>query len=301
LWLRYDFAVPTKLHGGGTASLEAVYVDRDGTKIALKKDFDMGVYEVMHAEDFIRIGDAGFSLAGCSGEIVGDKDTLRWELGFEDPVVSLRLYPYSFLYSGSFPRTKYCAPRLLGFVTGTVFVNHRKITLFRSRVHQGHIYGTALAHTWAWANCTEFREDSEAYFEALTARVPVGGKPLRPLSLFCIGMEGRQFCSNSILKMFWWNKSHPDFDGWRGEFEKGGFRFEFSIKRDSNETVGVAYHGPNGETRYCYNNLMADIEIKVKKRRRGFWQDYKFMTARGKCAYETVSPEMNASLPMIEK
>lgn len=299
LWLRYTFAVPAPNYPSGAASLWAVYMDESGTKVALKQDYDMAVYDVVHADEFIRIGDASLSLAGASGGIVTGKATVKWELNFEDPVESLRMYPSPLFYETPFPSTKFVTPRLTGFVTGSVFVNHKKISLLRERVHQGHVFGTAYARDWAWANCIDFREDSSAYFEALSGRLAVGkGKVARPCRLFCVGMDGRRFLANSLVKILWQNRSHYDFDSWHCEFEKSGYRFECSVRRDLGRTVGLVYAGPAEELRHAYATMMADAEIKVYKRRRGVWQDYKLLTAPGKCAFETVSPERHVQVPL---
>lgn len=300
LWLRYTFAVPVPGHAAGLASLWAVYMDEGGSKVALKQDYDMAVYDVVHADEFIRIGDSSLSLAGASGGIVTGKDTVKWELDFEDPVQSLRLYPNPLFYETPFPAAKFMTPRLSGFVTGTIFVNHKKITLKRERVHQGHVFGTTPARHWAWANCIDFREDSSAYFEALSGRLAVGRKKiLRPCHLFCVGMDGKRFLANSIIKMLWQNRSHYDFDGWHCEFEKSGYRFECSVRRDPARTAGLLYAGPAEEIRHAYVTMMADAEIKVYKRRRGVWQDYKLLTSPSKCAFETVSPERHPGVAIV--
>lgn len=304
LWLRYAFTIPAPDNPGGTASLWAIYTEKNGKKITLRKDYDMRTHDVVHADQFIQIDNSNLSLAGCAGSIVSEKNTIKWELAFEDPVVSLRLYPYKILYDSSFPPSKVVSPRLLGFVTGTLYVEnknvgHKKINLFRNRIHQGHIYGSGLANQWAWANCIDFAEDTEAYFEAITAVMPWRGKVIRPLHLFCVGMEGEQFIANSLLKMVWQNLSDYDFQTWHCEFKKSGYHFDCTIRRDLETIVGVTYKGPNAETRHCYNSMLADIEIKVHKRKRGTWQDYKLLTSKGKCAFETVSPGVNPAVPIL--
>jgi hypothetical protein len=300
LWLRYSFTTPALGSPNGIASLWAIYTEKGGEKIVIRQDYDMGKHDVVHADQFIQIDNSNLSLADCVGSINNDQDSIKWELIFEDPVVSSRLYPHAFLYESSFPPSKIVSPRLLGFVTGTIYVNHKKIKLFRNRVHQGHVFGTAFAPSWTWANCIDFREDTEAYFEGLSARVPLArGKLTRPFSLFSVGMEGERFAANSLIKMAWLNKSDTDFTTWSAAFEKSGYRFECLIHRRPEDVLGLTYDGPNAEKLFCYASLLSDIEIKVFKRRRGSWQDYKLLTARGKCAFETVDTQSRPEIPLL--
>jgi hypothetical protein len=142
-------------------------------------------------------------------------------------------------------------------------VNDTKIRLNRVRVHQAHLYGSALANDWSWGSCNEFSEDSEAYFEALTARTQVGDRLTPPLTLICVGFEGKRFQSNSLRRMIWKNISQPTFDAWELSFIKSGFKFEIQIKRDPRLIAGVQYHGPNGEIRFCYN-IFISIEFRCQ-------------------------------------
>lgn len=300
LWLRYSFTTPAPGSSNGIASLWAIYTEKGGEKIAIKQDYDMGTHDVVHADQFIQIDQSNLSLADCTGGVKSAKDVIKWELTFEDPVVSSRLYPHALFYETSFPPSKMVSPRLLGFVTGTIYVNHKKIKLFRDRVHQGHVFGTAFAPSWTWANCVDFREDTEAYFEGLSANVPLGrGKLTRPLSLFAVGMAGERFAANSLIKMAWQNKSDADFTTWNATFEKSGYRFECLIRRRPEDMLGLTYDGPNAEKLFCYASLISDIEIKVLKRRRGAWQDYKLLTAYGKCAFETVDAQSQSDVAIM--
>lgn len=289
LTLRYVLATPSPGYVSGMASLWAVYEERGADPVALRRDFDMSVYDVVHADEFIRVGDAWLSLANCHGGIATPAGMIKWELAFEDPVASLRHYPHTLFYRSPFPATKFCSPRLSGFVTGSLFINHKKIHLLREKVHQNHSFGEMSPASSAWVNCISFREDSSAYVEGVSAVLPVGrGQIFRPCHLFCVGMDGRRFVANSPVKALWRNRSRHDFRNWEFEFEKSGFRFETSVRREGLPISEFVIPGTDGKPRFSLFTAFATTEIRISRRRRGAWLDYKQMTS-DRCAFETVT------------
>jgi hypothetical protein len=227
------------------------------------------------------------------------KTHFKWDLTFEDPVQSLRLYPSALFYRLAIPKTKFVEPRLSGFVTGTLYINDRKISLQRAKIHQAHIYGTGYANDWAWANCIDFNEDPSASFEALSARIPLGTHLSPYLTLACIHLDGRTYHANSVPKMLVFNKSKYNYETWKMRFRSGWHRFHVRITRDPDLIAGVAYHGPNGEERFCFNTMMSDIEVRIEKLSAHGWQLDRVLTATKKCAFETVSPQSHPAAALI--
>ena len=298
LWLSYGFTLPSLDHPGGLAVLTANYLEKGAEKICLRHEVDLITNDVVHADQFIQIGDANLSLADANGEITSPvkksgtltgKNTIKWELTFEDPVMSSRLYPHRILYKSGYPAMKFLTPRLFGFVTGTVFVNHKKIKLFRDRVMQGHFYGSGQPTDLASASCCHFREDTTAYFEGLSMDWPIG-KFKKLVSFFTIHLEGEDYSANSLLKALWQNKSEHDFDSWKASFESKGFRFDVTIRRDPNLTIPLKNVTPQA-TVHFYESPLADLDIKVFRRRRGIWQEDRLLTAKGMCSFLTASAD----------
>ncbi len=308
LFVRYSFSTSTAHNQSDKASLWAIYISNGGQKTVLKESFDLQKHEIVHTNQFISIGNSFLSLAEAVGSVHKNKECIKWELVFEDPVISARLLPYTPLYHLKLLKTKVIQPRMLGFVSGDIYINGKKFNVGRTRAHQGHLYGNSYFHHWAWVNCIDFKEDSEAYFEALSLKVPLLKVPLlkvpllkkRALTLnfFTICMDGKKYFANSLMKALFFNKSRYNNKSWEAEFACRGYKFVCQTKRDPLFTAGLRYEGPNAAVAYCYHSPLATIEITVYKRKRGQWQYYKTLSAQKKCSFETVSSQKDPVLSL---
>lgn len=299
LKLSYEFHLPSERFEGGMATLRAIYSSVDGEQIVLSQDFDMGVHDVIHADKFIQIENSTLSLADCYGGVQNGKQSIKWEIGFEDPVLSSRFYPYQFFYEDNMPPDmKFVLPRQFGFATGSLYINHKKVELFRSRVHQGHYYGPRLQPGWAFLSCLSFKEDSESFLHALSSTHQFGKRWIRPFHLFSLMMEGEMFTVNSLAKAFVLNRSYHDDKIWNFHFQKRGFRFEGCLWRDSSHIVKTECLGPEDEIYDVQTSQLANLDIKVFKRKRGSWYDYKRLTSQNRATFETFQ---KAVIPSDEK
>lgn len=289
LWLRYILCT-SSLYPEGTAYLTACFSDKAGKRLALKQQFDLQTHDVMHNSQLVSIEGSCLSLAEATGSVTENKQNIEWALLFEDPVISLRLYP-DLLYSLPFPKTKFVEPRLSGFVTGSFYVNGFKHELQRNRAYQAHVYGNALPKKWAWANCIDFEEDEEAYFEAFFIQDKFSKFPTPSLCFCCINIAGEEWISNSISKILWGNKSSLEADSWELTFSKSNYRFQAFITRHKNLSIASKMTGPDDEIRHCEHTAMAEIEIKVFRKQRGSWVLAQSLSSKNKCAFETGTGE----------
>lgn len=277
LWLQYTLSThPEK--PAGVAEVFAIFTDKAGKKIKVKESFDLEEYDIVHSHQLIAVGNSWLSLAEAIGSARENKKSIHWELRFEDPVICARLFPRESLYTLPLLKTKFVQPRMLGFVSGNIYINGFKLELHRYRVHQGHAYGSDPIRNISWANCIDFREDSEAFFEAISTKTGLGFK--LPLHLVLIGMEGGIFHTHSVKNMLWGCKSHQNGDSWEFSFTQAGHKFDGIITRDPSHTSDLG----NGH----YHSTMANVSIKVHKKERGRWKYHKLLSATGKCGFNTL-------------
>lgn len=280
LWFKYSlYTLPDK--PVGVAEILAIFTDKAGKKICVKEIFNLEEYDIVHSHQLIAVGNSWLSLAEAIGSARENKKSIHWELRFEDPVICARLFPRESLYTLPFLKTKFVQPRMLGFVSGNVYINGFKLELHRFRVHQGHAYGPAPITNISWANCIDFNEDSEAFFEALSTKTNLW--PKLPLNLVLIGMENNIFHTHSAKNMLWGCRSYPNGDSWEFCFSESGYKFDGIITREDLHTTMIDKNHTH--------STMANVSIKVHKNERGKWKYHKSLTAQHKCSFSSLCEE----------
>jgi len=265
----------------GISRVLASYVTTQGEKILVQNDYDLHLYDIVHTDPFLKIHENILTLADCMGCVEHEKNRIKWDFRFEDPVLSSR--PISKTLQ-KFSKIKFFLPRLLSFVSGDFYVNHKKHSLNRVRVTQGHMVGPRIPSPFSLAHCVDFPDDPLAYFEALCWPTP-----LKEAHFFCVGMEGQAFRADSLSQVFWRNRSVRKSDHWQLQFFSRGFRFDCQVTQEPQLKFHFPFLG-GVKPLQCQSTMMADIEIQVLKRHRGRWQEYKQLKSSKKCTWEEVSP-----------
>lgn len=284
-WARYTLLIPKS--GRATANLWGIYHEPDGESIALKRTLLLADTDIFHRERFIQMGDSFLTLASAVGGLENSDHHLRWDFTFEDPTLSSRLFPYRWMYSFPFPKTKFLEPRLTTFVSGNLHVDRRALSLEHVRAHQAHIWGTHYAKRWVWGHCDSFIGSPGTVFEGLVAQIGPGPLSLPPLPLFCLIYEGKTYWANGFMNWVT-NKSTHDLHHWQFEARDRAIKIVGRVKRRGEDIVGVEYVGPFGEKRYCHNTMMADMELDIFKKNGKTWEPTATLRSEKTTAFETV-------------
>ena len=277
LILRYSLSATTGEDHSGKAILRGFYFDETQPTMSLKSEFNLAEYDIIHADQFISIDQSFLSLADAIGEIVQEKESLKWEISFEDPVISLRPYPHRLYYHTKFYPFVSNAPRWIGFASGQFYANQIKREFKRIRIYQNHDYGLDLPSDWVRISANDFREDSEAYLEALIFHVQVGRFTI-PVKLFCLAFEGKIIKANDWFHALFVNKCEYTSLSANLEFKKSEYRFECSVSRSEKNTASYHDLSASGQKREIQLSALAQIHIKIYRREKGQWKLYKTLT-----------------------
>lgn len=276
-----DFSDP------GTSSVTACFQERGLEAVQLRQDYDLSTHDVVHADEFIHIDKSSLSLAECTGGVTVEKQTIKWELVFEDPVLSFRPCPWNFIFPPRMVPARVFVPRVIGFVSGNIYVDHRKFSFTRARVSQSHHHGSRLPDQLTRVSCLSFVEDPEAFFEGQTCVLRTQKRRFGPLTLGCMGLEGKLYPFNSLWRVLTVNRSTTNEVAWNARYRHSGYEFLCRVQ-GLEEPVMRQSRGPTGETGRIRRFLLADAEIEVRRKHRGRWQDYKLLTAPKRAFFETL-------------
>lgn len=291
VWLRYTLLAP--LNRPPEVSTWGIFFDTKNPEknLGLKSTFPLSEARIEHDFFYFAAGSSAIFDDGARGEIVQGANRMSWEFKFEEPCLSLRHYPFP-LYFGGFPKTKFLAPYVSCRVSGEFNLNNRRFALDHLPAHQGHLWGTEMAHSWVWGNCNTFEEDPDFCFEGLSASVRMAGRTTPPMTLLFFEWEGKTYRLNSPARWLT-NRSEHGLDRWHFEGVTGDLLFRGDLFARTQEMAGVRYEDPGGSERFCHNTKTADLEVQVLRKRGSDWEPVRTYHAAHSAAFEMVQPTLD--------
>ena len=292
-WVR--FTVRSRVAGGGEPVVDvwAIFFDHadPGRNDAWKATFPVRDAQFEREPFGISVGGCELGHLHSKGGLGDEGRRFEWDLRIVEPAQrAFKHFPHDRMYRLPFPKTKVLAPHLSCRYSGRVRVGEREFELESVPGHQAHHWGSAYAARWTWANCSAFKEDPDAVFEALTAKIALGPFESPYLTIFYLRAFGRDYLFNSLPRWIS-NRSDHGLEHWTLEAEQDGVLVVCRITPSSEHMVGVTYTDPAGAQRVCHNTKVADMQATVYGRRGGAWRKEASLGCEGGVAFELVQPE----------
>ncbi len=289
-WIRYTTfrpaaGVPHDAH----SALWAFAFDRDdpSSNWGAKALFPLGALRAEAQPFAIRLGSAVLSLDGCSGELVAERGTARWDLRWTS-----REPPFPFLR----PRWQALSsvanlgaqPALT--ISGTIEVNGRTHRLESAPGGQQHTWGTSHALAWNWA----FGSGPDFWVDGATSRVRSRLGRVLVGTAVGAGAAEHHFLFNGPIQVLR-NRGPISQDGWKAHARLGDRVLNVSVTARRDDLIGVTYADPQGGSRFCYHTEVADLELSLVRKQETLAQ----VTRRAGAAFEYASELPLPGLPPL--
>jgi len=232
----------------------------------------------LHQAEFDEDG-AYIEVAGCRFDLARDGQSLtgavnkpnsqsKWFLRAV-PVDArlgepLCLFPTRRMLQASFPRNKTVTPTPAARFDGELEVNGTTWVIDGWLGMQGHNWGQAHAHEYAWGQCVFTAPDGDpcAMVEAYSARLRIAGMTTPKLSGMVVRHGERTYRFDRIVNL--WNQRSETKDMcWvlkmKGKDGKALLRMETVPK----EVVCLGYTNPDDHLSYCLNSKLAKVRLQV--------------------------------------
>jgi hypothetical protein len=289
-WIRYTIESPLEGHGEPYAQLwfAAFYRDEPGKSFGINRRFAVSELIAAHDPFELRIGDAALRHDGAAGALAGGGHDVRWELGWPPAPRSHRLLP-DLVYQTSFADTQVLTPSLGVPVRGTVEVDGRRHDLDGETLAQSHLWGRRHAYAWAWGRCTSFDGHAAAALETLTVQLERRGVVLPPVTLLALYLDGARLVFTGFRDMI---LTRGRFATARYSFTAQGLhtRLEGDFTCRPDDLLLTEYTDPDGAPIWCANTEIADLSLRVFRRRLfGPWEAPLTLHATATAHFEVAS------------
>ncbi|MFH1530813.1 MAG: hypothetical protein ABIK09_08800 [Pseudomonadota bacterium] len=138
----------------------------------------------------------------------------------------------------------------------------------------GHIRGSQQAHSWVWVHCNHWDGGEDAVFEALSARVDVGGRQsgrgrpsnggvLSPPLTSLVLHQGRRSWTSSTPMDLLATRSRLDGDRWTFTARAGAALLTGAATFDGPVAL-VEYLDTDGSRLWCRNSKLSDLSLRLR-------------------------------------
>lgn len=285
-WLRYTLT--NSVTTGQEAAIWATFIHRsDASKnIAIQQRFLINQTTIASDQlELIIDKTSGITDRHIWGSVAEGDAQLSWDLKIERDGIVVQHIPTQ-LHTGNFPSTKFVAPQCGCRLSGSFNVNGRIIELNNVKGLVAHFWGTKHVATWAWANCLNFNEDPNFYFDGVSARMRLGSYFTPAMTCLFFYWEDKLYACNNLLSAFVSNKSQYDLSSWQFSAKKDDYQFSGKITSVPEKMLLWQTNEEDDNQKKVHLTFCADITIDIAKRTRSGWKKIKTMTANHACTYE---------------
>lgn len=201
------------------------------------------------------------------GRFKGEGGYAEWDLQLHRGGLGLAHFPHEWMYRAGWPRKKLLTRECHMDFRGSLRVGELRHSGVWHGMN-GHNWGSEHAHSYAYANCAQFEDGREAYFDGFSAKVALArGAWVSPwLSMASLHTGGRWHHFNSLLRAARQRVRRLDDHGWQATLSNGSHRLELEIDGATPATlpwVAVHYEHPDRSRSVVKNTKFAALRLKL--------------------------------------
>jgi Tocopherol cyclase len=271
-WFRYTIESPSQMHDGGRprAALWAAFFDRE------RPDSNVGLVREWPIDQFVCDGDGGISLklgdgflsgTQAFGRVAGEDHSIAWDLSYV-PNETTYHHVSRTLAGLTRPSSLVCSPNLDTRFTGVVTVDGREFALEDEPGCQSHTWGRKHVDDWVWVHSNAFERNPGTVFEGLAARPRRLGRKLPPIQSLFLRHRGKEYRFTRLRMSEQWQRK-LGMGYWSFEATNAWVHIEGVAQCRLRDMLQAEYTDPDGEPLYCINSEVANLKIRLFRRKRG--------------------------------
>ncbi len=265
-WLKFTIFAP---RGGQGAVAEVWAIQFHGGQghRAGKQTFPVAELRPGPGRVGLTVGDCRFEPGHSAGRMKGaDGQEFSWDVSFDRDRAPLRLYPFEWMYTAAFPKSKTLTPTSDTRYRGFVQAGDRRYEVQGWPGMQGHNWGRSHAERYAWAHCNVFEDHRgqpvDAVFEGFSGRIRVGPVLTPWLTGAALTHGGQTYAFNQPARLVR-NHAEVEYSSWDFALAHGPNRLLGSFWTTPEQMVGLAYANPAGDLSHCLNSKIAHAELRL--------------------------------------
>ncbi len=259
-WIKLTILAPQD----GPAVVETWLVLFDGETGRTFAHKDTHPFTEAHLGPVLTAGSYALDLGGGTlrGSCGGATFNLRFTVDGGDVARPLLIFPFAWMLTAPFPRSKLVTPFPSVTFDGTIDTPAGPLPVNGWPGMQGHNWGKEHAPEYAWGQCVF----PGAMVEGFTGRIRVGGMLTPRLSAMVVRRGSEEYRFDSIVDT--WRQS-ATISPTQWTLRMRGRDGEARLRMDGADRpmACLGYQNPDGRMSYCFNSKLADTLLEVRPSR----------------------------------
>lgn len=208
-----------------------------------------------------------------SGQIIQDGKSLSWKLHLDRSDMTYYHFPQKWFYKGFFPKKKILTRDcFLGF-KGTIKSSGDETIETSFMGMNGHNWGKEHAHQYFYANCNQFHQDKNIYFDGFSAKLALlRGKVKTPYLSGCsLYMKGKWYHFNEVYASMNHDVNSNHNHHWEVSFVNKDHQLNVCVYGGPSEMpwAKLDYDHPDHKVSHIGNTKFAKGELELMERKSG--------------------------------
>lgn len=265
-WLKFTIYAPVGGEGA-VGEVWAILFDRQAGHRAGKLTLPVSELALGPWGVGLDIGPCVFRPGESRGVLTGvEGEEIRWDLRWDGDRAPLRPFPYDWMYTAPFPKSKSLTPTSDTAYEGTITAGGWRFEVKGWPGMQGHNWGKNHAERYAWAHCNVFEDPEgrpvEAMFEGFSARIKLGPVTTPFLTACVLRHGGETWAFNRPVE---WLRASTEvaYTSWDFAVRRGELRLLGSLWTPADQMVGLTYRNPTGDHTHCLNSKIASADLRL--------------------------------------
>jgi len=255
-WLKHNILIWRDSNRPAVVELWGIWFERGKAPIALKQEVPLT--DVKLATDTLQLHGPSIALetTGSQTQIQSGDRLMSWSLEFTPTAPPLILLPHAWMYEYRLPKKKILTPVPRMLVHGQLNVLGKIIQIDGWQGFRGHNWGTEHAYTYAYGNCTVFKEIPELMIDGFSAKLKLGPVITPFICASVLRHQVQDEPMNGLLTALSAQES-VKFPQWQVTWKEGNRTLTLHQSAKKEDFVGLVYQHPSGQVSYCYNTKFA--------------------------------------------
>jgi hypothetical protein len=254
--------------------------------VAIIQQYPLDIVTVSKDRLHMEIGPSGIQEKTFWGEVSSNANKVKWYFDIDPKnIIGINRVPCMEQYD-FYP--KFASPYCKHTLSGTVTVNGHEYNVSQVHGSDGHYWNTHNLRSWNWGNCVNFKEDTNALFEGISARFNDWSQPSSWMSFY---YENQLYTSSVIDSIFFNRELESELDLWRFSAEKENLLFKGEMRTDPKDMILLIHPLPNDQYLYTHISYTADMTLDIyQKKTNNDWEQIKTLTADKTASFEVTKP-----------